>query len=268
MTLDQLFATLNLGKSLNECIVLYMLIFTRWLFFSFLIPFLGASLLPSLVRIALVALMSFVSFTVLNTGLELTKTIDILSLTMLFIKEALIGFVMGFLVSLIFYAYELAGEIMDMSRGASMARMLVPELKTQSSALGTLLFQFSLVIFISLGLHREMIASLFKSFETFPLLSLDMNLNYKGSMLAATQILGSLFALSCRFALPILFICFLIDLAFGLINRIAPQINAYFLSLPAKILGGLIILFLCLSFLMDDFLFFIEESNFMGIFLP
>lgn len=261
MSLDQIVQSMTQGKSPNEFIVLFMLILTRWLFFSLLIPILGASLLPSIIRIAMVALMSLVSFSMLSQSLELSPTIDIFTVSILFLKEALIGFILGFLASLIFYAYELAGELMDMARGASMARMLVPELKTQSSALGTLLFQFSLVVFISLGLHRDMIATLFKSFELFPLLSIETTLNYEDSVLTATKILSSLFALACRFALPILFICFLIEIAFGLINRIAPQINAYFLSLPAKILGGLVILFLCLSFLLDDFFLFIKEIS-------
>ena len=67
-----------------------------------------------------------------------------------------------------------------------------------------------------------------------------------------------------RLALPVVFICFLIDLAFGFLNRVAPQINAYFLSLPAKMMGGLIMLFFLIPLLLDEFL---EHHDHMMAFL-
>lgn len=239
--------------TVHNYIVLFMLICTRWLALSIMTPIFGALLLPSLVRIGLAALMSVVSILVVPTTIGLPET-NMYIITALFVKEAMIGFIMGFFISLLFFAYELTGQFIDSARGANMARMLVPELRTQSSPMGTLLFQFALVIFFALGLHRSFILSVFKSFEQFPVFSLSFGANSLDSLRVATHILGSLFSLAVRLSLPVLFLCFLIDSAFGLMNRVAPQINAYFLSLPAKIITGLIMLFFCLPFLLDDFM--------------
>lgn len=240
--------------SFIELLLLFMLIFTRWLVMSSMIPYLGALLIPSLVRIALASLLSVVTLMiVVNKTTPLAPEINIFLVVALFAKEALIGFVLGFLGSLIFYAYELIGEILDFSRAASMLRLLVPHIKHQSSAMGTLLFQLSLVFFFALGLHRDMIQALVLSFEKFPAFSLNADFYGDATLVIMVQVLATLFELALRLSLPVVFVCFLIDLAFGLINRVAPQINAYFLSLPAKMLGGLSMVLFMLPLVMDEF---------------
>ncbi len=248
---------------LFDLLIFFMLIFTRWLCLSVMLPWLGALLLPSPARIGLALAMSMVSMSFLLPKTHLAVDINIYFIVLLLIKEALIGLLLGFLGSLIFYCYELFGEIIDLARAASMAKLLVPHLRHQSSPMGTLLFQFSVVIFIALGLHRHIIATIFMSFERFPLFEAP-RLSEAHFFELATSIMAMLFKTAFNLSLPVIFICFLIDLAFGFLNRVSPQINAYFLSLPAKIMGGLIVLWLAISFLIDDF---VEMSSELGNFL-
>lgn len=238
----------------EQALLLFMLIFTRWLMMSIMMPSLGALVLPSLVRLAVASLLSTVSFFILWDQAPTFAQLTLSVIVFLFVKEALIGFILGFLASLIFYVYELFGELIDFARAASMSKLLVPELRYPSSAMGTLLFQLALVIFVSLGLHRHFISCAFDSFQSFPIMATNLDfLQQENLFLAITTILAALFELALKLAFPVLLICFLIDLAFGLINRVAPQINAYFLSIPVKALGGLIILFFLLPYLISDF---------------
>lgn len=238
--------------SLVNALTLYMLVLTRWLVMTLTMPFLGSQLLPAPIRLGLAAMLSVISFVLLVDHVELSA-FNTPGIVMLFFKEAFIGFILGFLSSLIFFAYELAGELVDFSRAANMARLLVPELKHQSSALGTLLFQLSLVVFVSLGFHRQILSASFASFITFPVDTLNADFVSPEILKPTFGILASLFETAVKFALPIIVVSFLVDLAFGLMNRVAPQINAYFLSLPAKMLGGLIMMFLIMPFLLEDF---------------
>lgn len=237
----------------TNALLLFFLVFTRWVVMTTTMPFLGAQLLPSPVRLALATVLSLVSFTVLAGTTPLPATMNPFFMMVLFAKEALIGFVVGFLTSLLFYAYELFGEFIDLARAASMAKLFVPEMKHQSSPMGTLLFQLALVFLLSLGLHRQIISVAYESFQVFPPFSLSPNFLHENLLALSVNVLGVLFELALKFALPIVLICFLIDLAFGLMNRVAPQINAYFLSLPAKILCGLVMFFFLLPYLLDDF---------------
>lgn len=247
--INQFLPTINASHAL----ITYLLMFTRFLVLTIMMPIFGAQILPSLVRVALAALLSAVSFIVFVDQAHISFELNFFVITLLFFKEALIGFIIGFFASLIFYAYELFGELVDLARGASMAKQLVPELKHQSSAMGTLLFQLALTIFFIAGFHRDILSAVFESFRRIPATSFSVDILPNDFALASMNLLGSLFLIAFRFALPIVFICFVIDLAFGLMNRVAPQINAYFLSLPAKTVGGLLMLFFTLPFLLDDF---------------
>ena len=236
----------------HDALLFFMLIMTRWIMMTITMPFLGGQLLPSLVRIGLAALLSAICFMMLVNQQHFAD-LSIVLIALLFVKEALLGFFLGFLASLIFYTYELMGELLDISRAASMSRLLVPEVKHQSSTMGVLLFQLSLVVFIGFGFHRDVIHIAYESFVTFPVLSLDSSLVKADFFSYCVNIVAVLFNSALRFALPVVVVSLLIDLAFGLVNRVAPQINAYFLSLPAKMLGGLIIVLVVLPFLLDDF---------------
>jgi flagellar biosynthesis protein FliR len=244
----------SFGIDLLQGLLLFLLILTRWLIMTIMIPFLGGHILPTLLRLIFAGTLSVVSFLLLINSVDPTLEFSIFLIGFLFLKEALLGLILGFLASLIFYTYQFAGELIDLARAASMSKLLVPEFKHQSSPLGVLLFQLSLVIFINLGYHRSFIVSIYDSFESFPIYSFKPNLlNDQHFFTMMMSLLGTTFDLALRFAIPVMLICFLVDLAFGLLNRIAPQINAYFLSLPAKIMGGLAMFFLILPFLMEDF---------------
>lgn len=250
------------GLCPSEVLQIFFLILTRWLVITLTAPFLGAQILPSLNRLALATSLSILTLFLVINNPSLTIDSDVAYLALLFIKEALLGFVIGFSMGLIFYCYQQLGEFIDFARAASMSRLLVPELKLSSSAMGTLFFQLSLVLFFGLGLHRDLIKNISAGFLTFPVQSLDLGHDLDKDLLyLATHIMGKLFALALRLSLPVLFTCFLIDLAFGLMNRVAPQINAYFLSLPIKMIGGLLLILLALSFITDDFLKHYQEMT-------
>jgi flagellar biosynthetic protein FliR len=238
---------------LSNHLLFFMLIFTRWLVLTLMIPFLGAAVLPAIIRIALAAILSIISFFMLFDQIS-PANLSILIITGLFLKEALLGFIIGFFMSLLFYTYELLGQFVDIARSASMAKILVPELKQQSSPMGTLLFQFALVLFFSLKLHDPAIKTLYESFEHFPVLSFTGPIFELHILNISVHIIALLFKLALSLALPVIFTCFLIDLAFGFLNRVAPQINAYFLSLPAKMMGGILMLFFLIPLLLDDFM--------------
>jgi flagellar biosynthetic protein FliR len=46
---------------------------------------------------------------------------------------------------------------------------------------------------------------------------------------------------------------FITDIVFGILNRVAPQLNAYFMSMPVKALGGVIIILIALYAIADRF---------------
>ena len=85
----------------SNYLLLFMLIFTRWLVMTIFIPFLGAALLPAIIRVSLAILLSLISFLMLFEH-SVFPTLSLTLMVQLFLKEALIGFIIGLLASLIF----------------------------------------------------------------------------------------------------------------------------------------------------------------------
>lgn len=241
--------------NLMDIILSLLLIITRWLSMSMLMPFLGAMLLSPLLRIALALLLSIINLVML---MPLETISDDINLGLLFIKEAMLGLTLGLLSSAIIYAYQICGDIIDYFRAAHMSRLLVPEHKYLTSPLGVFMYQLGLMLFIHLGCHREMIKASMMSFDLFPII--NINLLIKANLLETTLVLsGKILYISLHLSLPILAVTLLTDISFGLINRISPQINVYFLSLPAKMMGALIILLLVFTLLTDQFILYHQE---------
>lgn len=239
---------------LKHGLVLFMLIFTRWTALSIMIPFFGANILPWIVRLGICGSLSILSFIMISHNKIDLGVINTAALCWLFVKEVMIGFLLGFFSSFIFYVYQIFGEFTDYFRGAGMSKLLVPEMKHFASPLGVLAFQLALVLLIGLGLHREIIAALFLSFHHFPPLEMAPALFNKSLFSDSLSILDMVWSMSLKLSLPVVAVCLLLDVGFGLLNRIAPTINAYFLSLPAKMIGGLLILFFAIPFLLEEFL--------------
>lgn len=235
--------------ALNKSYIYYFfLYFLRWLIFIYYIPFFGYLVLPPMIKIIIAAIFSIISLIIFSV-----ENIDYLSLGLFFIlllKEIFIGCFIGFLINLIFTMYEYAGQIIDIVRGANNSQVFIPQTKHQSLAIASILFQIIILLSFSLGWHREIMALLYDSFIIFPVF--DNNLSINNLWLLLLKSLSNFFNISFKLAMPIIGFCIIIDLLFGLLNRISPQINAYFLSLPLKMFIGLIVFF-CLTFFLIDY---------------
>jgi flagellar biosynthetic protein FliR len=149
------------------------------------------------------------------------------------LQQVVIGLALGFLTAVFFAAIQAAGDLLDFFGGFSMSQAFDPLSAHQSSVFGRL---FNLVavtlLFVTDG-HQMIIRGFARSFDAMPLddaLSLA-NLNRLLShgiddmLIAALQIAG-----------PLIAVLFCTDVALGLLNRVAPGLNAFALGFPAKIL--------------------------------
>lgn len=243
-----LFTSLT-GNDVSSFLATISLITMRYVVIITIVPFLGAKLLPSTIKIIVAVFFGLVTYFFLpNTMAPIAFTEVFL---FLILKEALLGAVIGISTSVIFYAFQYAGQLMDFARASSMAQMLIPEERQPSSVMGSFMFQLALVVFIAAGFHRPMLSAIFESFIRFPLTSLVFD---DASQLLSTVLFLFTQSLKIAFylATPVIIFGFIVDLGFGLLNRAASQINVYFLSLPAKILGGLALIFFAIPFLLED----------------
>ncbi|MDM5065592.1 type III secretion system export apparatus subunit SctT [Aeromonas salmonicida] len=161
--------------------------------------------------------------------------------------ELCIGLMIGFCAAIPFWALDMAGFTIDTMRGSSMASVFNPLLGGQQSSLFGLLFtQVFNVLFLITGCFNQLLSAVYHSYVTLPPGSI---LNYHGGALTfLTAQWQLMYELCLRFAMPAMVVILLVDMALGLINRSAQQLNVFFLAMPIKSAFALLMLIISFSF--------------------
>ncbi|SJZ64483.1 flagellar biosynthetic protein FliR [Selenihalanaerobacter shriftii] len=203
-----------------------------------LVPFYGSRVIPKRIRIGLALLLTVVLRNVVsNNNLELPANILYLSFDIL--TEVSIGLILGFIVLLLFTSIQLAGQFMDMRMGFALANVMDPQNGNPSALTGQFKNILATLLFLVINGHHYLLRALHKSFKIIPLTKLRFSEVLLEEML---KIIGELFPVAFKIALPVMAVLFLTDIAFGLVARAVPQINIFVVGLPTKILVGMLLL--------------------------
>jgi len=255
--LELVLKTFEVGQSPQAFLVLFGLSFARFISFITIVPFFGGSVVPSQVKVATATALVIIAYPSLLAELPANGgplPFGAVGFVGMLAKEVFVGFTLGFVASLVFEAVQVAGRIADLQRGSTMSELFAPQLQERVSELGQFQLQLAIVIFLSTGAHRFFISALVRSFEFIPALKFP---HVEGGWTPAaefmTMITGSVLSLGIQLAVPIIITLLLTDLFFGLINRVAPQVNVFFLSMPVKMWIGIFVLAVMMSFVVERF---------------
>ncbi|TGK05424.1 flagellar biosynthetic protein FliR [Leptospira langatensis] len=182
------------------------------------------------------------------------------------IGEVLIGILMGFLISLVFASFQMAGEFFNVQLGFGYAEILDPISQTSLPVISTLKNMLGMLLFLSLGAYRYLFESLAYSFEKVQILRLVPEIQ-DGLYKAMEEAIGAMFLVAFKIALPILGVLLLVTVSEALMGKAAPQLNILQLSFPIKIAIGLVVMILIVPFLITQmdgaFQLSFEKLNFM-----
>lgn len=253
-------SSLTHGVSQGHALVLFSLVAARMVALVTLVPFLGSKNAPGPVKVGLSLMLSVLLWPLAIAQVHGPIPDNILPYLVMMLKEVFVGFSIGFVTAQMFYAVEMAGQIIDVTRGANQVQLMVPELIERSSPYGDMNYQIALILFLSTGLHQIFFEGLIQSFISVPInqmppFSAGSAAFYEEFMF----LLAEIFKIAVTLALPVGAVCLITNLSFGLVNRIAPQINAYFLAMPATAVGGMMISFAALSLTFKQFEYFSVE---------
>jgi flagellar biosynthetic protein FliR len=242
--MPQFLAALNEQIDTTRNIVVFALIMARIMAIVVLVPFLGGKNAPPEVKMGLGVTITMVLWPTVVYGATGDVPITPIGFVLMMVKEVFVGLVIGFIAAEIFYTVEISGQLVDMLRGANQIQIQVPEISERSSAFGTLNYQLLLALFLSLDLHVGFIESLFESFLAIPINSWPgMRAGYWPFLDTMLRISGDIIIVAVLITMPVAIVCLITETAFGLMNRVAPQINAYFMAMPAKVTAGCMIFF-------------------------
>jgi flagellar biosynthesis protein FliR len=216
-----------------------------------LAPFLGGKLVPSTVKVGLAAAVALLIWPQALRGVALPQ-LGTVHVVLLLAKEAFVGVALGLCAALVFLAAEAAGRLIDVARGANLAESLVPQSGTRASPLADLYLQLAVVVFLAMGGHRLFLAALARSYEVIPVSAFPSAAGLGALALATIAMTGQMLLVAVGLATPVLLAVVLTDLALGLVNRVAPQLNAFVLGMPAKALVGAVLVLVTLSLVVSE----------------
>jgi len=195
-------------------------------------PFFNSQLVPGMARNVLI-----LNFAAMIVPLTLTQMPDKITaglFIMVIVKEVLIGFIMGILISLVFFIAQGAGAFIDTQRGASIGQLFDPSLGESSTLLATLFTKFLIVLFFVGGGFLAFLTFLYESYKVWPIFSFFPNFNNVVFPKYVLQIADIIMSNAVLLAAPVVIIMFLSDFGLGLMNRFAPQLNVFSIAFGIK----------------------------------
>jgi flagellar biosynthetic protein FliR len=157
------------------------------------------------------------------------------------IREIGVGLILGFVVQMAFGAAVFAGQAISMTMGLGFAMAVDPQNGVQVPVISQLYVIVATLLFLALDGHLLLIAAVVESYQLIPIGVAGL----PAASLSAVVALGTtVFAGGILLALPALTALLLINVAFGIVTRTAPQLNIFAVGFPVTILAGLFIMFL------------------------
>jgi flagellar biosynthesis protein FliR len=206
-------------------------------------PLFSSQLVPARVRgIVAVALAIGLSPVVVGDAHIPTDPAHLLSLLL---KELLIGFAFSYVLATLFAAMAVAGSFLDTLIGFSYGSLIDPINGAQTTVLSQFYSMMGLLIFIAIGGDAWVISGLA---ETYDIVGVLQTPSVNGLVAGADTAFVGIFSAAVEVAGPVMLALILCDVAFGMVSRLAPQLNVFVAGFPVKILAGLLVMGVSLPF--------------------
>jgi flagellar biosynthetic protein FliR len=160
------------------------------------------------------------------------------------VQQILIGLALGVLLRMVFAALELAGEAISQLMGLGFASLVDPQNGVQVPVLSQYYLLLATLVFFALGGHLLWIQVLAESFRVLPVAPQGLA---PGGAWALAGFAGQMFAWAVQLALPVVAALLVVNLAFGVLMRAAPQLNVFSVGFPVSLLLGFVLILVSLS---------------------
>jgi flagellar biosynthetic protein FliR len=163
-----------------------------------------------------------------------TATLSSVDLVVAAVTNIVLGGVMGWFFGLLFYSFQVAGTVIDLTSGVSLGSVFDPDSGNTPGPFSRFYTLSAQTLIIAGGGLTVLIQILWGSTKVIALDGRLGNLGILGDV--ATDSVSSMFRTGVELALPVASVLFVSELAFGLLSRLAPQINMFLIALPVKTL--------------------------------
>ncbi|MBO9707648.1 MAG: flagellar type III secretion system protein FliR [Caulobacter sp.] len=219
------------------------LVFARVGAMVMLMPGIGENVVPPRIRLSFAVLMALVLSPLVASQIT-TVPSGVGALGGAVLHEVLIGLMIGGVLKMFVSALTTAGEIISLQTTLSFAQTTNPAGAQTSTAVATFLSMLGLTLIMVTGLHHMFIGAIVKSYDIFPF-SRSVPVNDAATL--AVRTVADSFKLGVQLSAPILVFSIVFNLATGLVGRVMPSFQIFFVTSPLSVILGLSLLGLSLG---------------------
>jgi flagellar biosynthetic protein FliR len=164
--------------------------------------------------------------------------LPVFSLLGVMLQEICIGLLLGFLARMVFFAVDLAGNIIATEMGLQMGSIMNPLTQQSSQVPATILFYLAAVVMLTLNLHHWMLLGFERTYTVLPMGSAHLSTALFEMVVKNTN---QIFIVALQISAPIMAVSFVVTVVFAVLSRAVPQMNVFSESFSFRIVGGLIV---------------------------
>ena len=219
----------------GQKLILFLLILIRTAGIFTLTPLFGSQQIPMQVRLMISLALTFVFLPLAAPAGKLSA--EVVPLALMAVREAGVGLTIGFVITLVLTAIEIAGHFIDLNAGFAFANIVDPVHGTNVALAARVHNLLAGLLFFITNAHLLVVRGIADSFSLAPVGDVTLNPAVAGSL---TDLFASLFVIALRIAMPVIAAVFLADLAMAISSRIVPQMNVLMVGFPLKLGVGLV----------------------------
>ena len=231
----------------------FILMFARIGTMIMLLPGLGEMSVPARVRLTIALVLTFVLFPLHRAG----YTIDLRSPGPVIIalgQELAIGIVLGLTARLTISALQVAGSVIAQQLGLGFVTAVDPTQGQQGLIVGNFLTLLGVTLIFATDLHHLVIAGLHDSYRLFQPGEVPAVADVATLV---TNTVGGAFKVGIQLSAPFLVFGLVFNIALGVLSRLMPQMQVYFVAVPLSIMIGFLILLIVVGAMMTSFLAYV-----------
>jgi len=232
----------------------FMLVFARIGAMVMLLPGVGELSLPSRVRLTIALVLT----AILLPAHQKAYVVDLKALgpvLVLLFQELVIGAVLGLTARLALSALQITGSVVAQQLGLGFVTAVDPTQNQQGLLVGNFLSVLGVALVFATDMHHLVIAAMNDSYSIFAPGELPL---MGDAAQHVTRIIATSFRIGIQLSAPFLVFGLLFNFGLGLLSRLMPQMQVFFIGLPLSILLGLLLLLLVIGAMMGTFVGYLE----------
>ena len=242
---------------LPEAAYLYLLLFARVGTMLMLIPALGEQIIPARLRLGFALAFSLLLYPLLSLQLPRLPP-DIFNVIVLIFHELIVGLILGGIARIVVMGTQVAGAVIAFQTGLSVAQAADPSNGgIQGAIIGSFLSFLGITLIFATDLHHLALAAIHDSYMIF---SPTTTLMFEDAAQMAIETVAGAFVIGVQMAAPFIVFGLVFYLGVGILGRLMPQLQVFFIAMPATISVGLILLAILLAMMMGWYLMHFEAE--------